>query len=235
MQLVESDGDQLRVAELRLRRRGSPLEFLLFPMIHIGSPEFYAEVDRRLAAVDLIVAEGVGPSRTTDVLTSTYRSLVGGRSGLVVQGRPGAGSGVPVINPDSGGAEFEERWRTVPAWQRGVTWVGARSLTAAVRVFGPDAVLPFVLRELQDWSLDDLPTNEEVLDESFADVGRVVLDERDDRLMGALHQIVETRSRDTATVAVVYGADHLRAVTRELSRCYRYRVRAGEWLTVLRF
>jgi len=75
VQIVEVTEESVRAVELRLCRPDGALQFLLYPMIHIGDPEFYADVSRRLALADVIVAEGVGDTMTTFGLTSAYRML----------------------------------------------------------------------------------------------------------------------------------------------------------------
>lgn len=55
---------------------GTPLGFVLFPMIHLATPAFYADVMTRLAGCQLIVAEGgLGAERTAggQALTLSYR------------------------------------------------------------------------------------------------------------------------------------------------------------------
>ncbi len=204
VQIVEANDAAVRVAELRLRRRDTALQFVLYPMLHVGSPEFYRDVTRRLAAADVIVIEGVGPGRTASRLTSGYRAMArDAQLNLMVQyidlnALPGQ-----VICPDSSAEEFESRWRTVPWWQRAATMATVTSLATAQRLLGS--------RWLED------------------------LDERDQRLISALSELHERRSGESITVAVVYGARHMRAVVRELARQYGYRVRSAGWLTVTTF
>jgi hypothetical protein len=50
----------VRSAALRLTRRESPLQFLIFPMVHIGESSFYAAVTSRVRHTDLIVAVRAG-------------------------------------------------------------------------------------------------------------------------------------------------------------------------------
>ena len=59
MQFIEKNSFNVRSAVYHLKKDGASLEFLLLPMAHVGSKEFYNEVSRRLAACDLILAEGV--------------------------------------------------------------------------------------------------------------------------------------------------------------------------------
>jgi hypothetical protein len=50
MQILENSviGTRSAVLRLRLRRRGSELEFVVSPVLHVAMPEFYQEVTRRL-------------------------------------------------------------------------------------------------------------------------------------------------------------------------------------------
>ena len=228
MQIVEAADGWMRVAELRLRRRGTALEFVLYPMVHVGLPEFYAEVSHRLAGVDVVVAEGVRGGRTIRGLSSAYRELADPELGLVLQ-RIDLPPDVPVVRPDSSGAEFDTRWRTVPLTQRTVAWLGIGYLRAGHRLLGAR----WHLHQMGDMSLNDLPTNEEILLEAeLEDLDRVVLHERDERLLRALTEIHEQRSDEDLVVAVVYGADHMRAVAYGLG-ALGYRVYAAEWLTAI--
>jgi hypothetical protein len=49
MQLVEASSFAVRSAVIQLRRPDTPLGFVLFPMIHLATPAFYADVRTRLA------------------------------------------------------------------------------------------------------------------------------------------------------------------------------------------
>ena len=234
MQIVEANDFSVRVAELRLRRRGSPMQFMLYPMLHVGSPAFYLDVTERLRAVDLIVAEGVdGPSRAGEQLTASYRHIAADESlGLVVQHLSLSELGIPVIRPDVSGAQFDARWRTVSRRQRGLVWAVGRSITAAQRLLGSR----FLQLGISQMSLDDLPSQTEILaPDLLPDVDRIVLDERDDLLVAALDELHQRRSHEPITVAVGYGAMHMRAVVNELSRRYGYVANGGDWLTVMVF
>lgn len=93
MQFIEKNSFNVRSAIYHLKKDGAGLEFLLFPMIHVGSKEFYEEVSRRLTACDLILAEGVN-SRKVNLLTFSYRivkkirrmDLVTQQEGMIVSG-----------------------------------------------------------------------------------------------------------------------------------------------------
>ncbi len=75
MQYLESSVLGLRSAAITLKRRTTPMRFLLLPMVHIGERSFYATVSDRLRGCDLIVAEGT-PSRTSPIQTWMSRLRV---------------------------------------------------------------------------------------------------------------------------------------------------------------
>jgi hypothetical protein len=232
VQIVEANDAWVRVAELDLRRRDTPLRFVLYPMLHVGSRDFYQEVARRLAQVEVVVTEGVGPSRAASMLTSTYRAMADDlRLRLVVQNIDYGSLPGQVICPDIPGEEFQVRWQKVPRWQRAATLGITGSVNALQRIFGSR----WLQLMLEDSSLEDLPSNEEVLQpQLLPDLERMLVDERDQRLVQALDDLHERRAGEPITVAVVYGAQHIRAVVTGLGR-HGYRVHSGDWLTVLEF
>lgn len=229
MQVIEVTGYAVRSAVITLRRRETPLKFVLFPMMHVASPAFYRDVAKRLAGCDLIVTEGVrGRSAQVGALTMAYRFAPRrARNGLVEQSYSTLlPADVPTINPDVSAAEFAAQLRELPRWMH---W----GLVAVAPVFG----LLFALRgprAFMDESLvvEDLPPTrraelmqDDRLDEVFGG-------ERDRRLLDALGKIHEQRQDESITVAVVYGAGHMPNVAAGMSQRYGYRPRDGEWLTV---
>ncbi|AXH91648.1 hypothetical protein AB0N38_07505 [Micromonospora aurantiaca] len=232
MQIIEHSVLGTRSAVLRLRRPGSRLEFLVFPMLHVASPAFYAAVTKRLRECDLLVVEGVsGRSAVGSALTLTYRAMPANRrSGLVTDPIPYASLGVEVLNPDVSAAEFAQGWRAMPLRYRLQMWL----------------VIPFVMvmqffggtRRLlsPEIEMSDLPsaTDERYADHEFTEhAERAFGGERDERLLAALSELIGTRSAERIDVAVVYGAGHVPAIVRGLFELHGYRPRAAEWLTVL--
>jgi hypothetical protein len=47
-------------AVIRLRRKDTPLQFVVYPMVHMAKPTFYADVTNRLRNAQVVVVEGVG-------------------------------------------------------------------------------------------------------------------------------------------------------------------------------
>jgi hypothetical protein len=208
---------------------GSPLEFVIYPMIHIGEPRYYAEVTERLRSFDLIVAEGVaGRSATVDALTGAYRPAArSNRLGLVVQDIDYAAVGVPLVASDLSAQAFDARWkRRVPWWQ-----------TAAVRVAGPAVGLWMqhiaTRRDIAEaLDMGDFPTLAELEAEALLDgVSNVTMDQRNARLLSAIRKVHHEHSDEPLRVAIVWGAHHMRAVTTELY-ALGYRGSDSEWVTV---
>jgi len=232
MQIIEHSILGTRSAVLRLRRPGSRLEFVLFPMLHVASPEFYAAVARRLRRCDLLVVEGVsGRSVLTWAITLTYRVMPANkRSGLVVDNIAYRSLGVELLNPDVSTAEFAEGWRAMPLRYRLLMWCVV-PIVAVAQFFGGTRRLlsPEV-------DLNDLPSakDERYSDSEFTDhLERTFGGDRDERLLVALSELVRTRSSERIDVAVVYGAGHVPAIVRGLMARHGYRPRTAEWLTVL--
>src|SRR4051812_2972494 len=102
MQIIEVTGMGVRSAVINLQRRETPLRFVLFPMVHIGRPEFFAAVGARAGRCALVVAEGRGRSQPKVTLPGlAYRLLRRHRrSRLVIQDIREDTLGVPVVRPD---------------------------------------------------------------------------------------------------------------------------------------
>jgi hypothetical protein len=229
VQLIEVNGYAVRSAVIMMRRKDTPLRFMLFPMVHVASPDFYAQVRARLADCDLIVLEGIkGKSRRAAMLTLAYRfAPMRRRNGLVVQTQANVlPPGVPVLSPDLTAAEAMDELRKLP---RSMYWLLLLSAPLFGLVFamrGPRAFLD------EDLVVEDLPSTARA--EMLADdpASHALLDRRDAQLLETLRQIHAERCQEPITVAVVYGADHMPAVAHGLLSDHGYHPRDGEWITV---
>ena len=59
-----------------------------------------------------------------------------------------------------------------------------------------------------------------------------ILDARDERLISRLREQLDEPSNESKRLAVVYGADHMRAVLRELTKSRGFYAQHGDWLTI---
>jgi hypothetical protein len=229
MQIIEVTGFGVRSAVITMRRGDTPLRFVLFPMLHVASPAFYAQVRTRLEGCDVIVAEGIrGHSRQVGALTLAYRFAPRRRrNGLVEQKDaivlPAA---VPLLNPDVTAAQATADLKSLPRWMYALLLVAAPVFGLVFTVRGPRAFLD------TDLEVDDLPKTSRA--EALADgpVIEALTARRDRLLLDALGEIHTERSGEPITIAVVYGAGHIPAVAAGLRDRYGYRPREAEWLTV---
>jgi hypothetical protein len=232
MQIIENSVTGTRSAVLRLTHRDARLQFLIFPMIHVARPRFYADVAERLRRCDLLVVEGVrGRSVWAWAFTLTYRIVrANRRSGLVVDDIPYASLGVPMVNPDVTVDELARGWRATPLRYRLMMWCVIPVVVVATFFGGRRALLS------RDVEINDLPSESEqefhdsVFGEHFR---RTFGGSRDERLLASLVEIYRARAGEHIEVAIVYGAGHVPAIVRGLADRLGYRVRSGEWLTVL--
>jgi hypothetical protein len=229
VQIIEVTGLGVRSAAIRLRRRDTALQFVLYPMIHMARPQFYRDVTARLRRAQLIVVEGVHGGRMSPLfraLTLSYRVLgFNRRARLVEQDIDYKALGVPIIRPDVSADEFRADWRRVPWRERMMMWL-ALPVVILIRLFGGTGAI--WTRAL---ALDDLPTPaEEAMAEVMPEVDAAFLDRRDARLLEALYALHEQRCDEAIEVAVVYGAGHVRAIVRGLADTYGYKPRSADWI-----
>ena len=229
MQFIEKNSFNVRSAVYRLKKEGSALEFLIFPMIHVGSPDFYEEISRRLASCDLILAEGV-KSRRGNLLTLSYRivrhirrmDLITQQDGMRVESFR-----AKILNADIDGAAFDERWSSLPLSLRAQLIVLIPIFVVYLFLFGTRETLA------ENIALDDLPSSDELLleYEDFEPLDSLLIDERDRILIEHVARL-EDQQGGARKIGIVYGARHMRNMIRFLMQKLNYRVDKAEWVKV---
>ena len=229
MQFIEKNSFNVRSAVYRLKKDGSALEFLIFPMIHVGSAEFYDEISKRLASCDLILAEGV-KSRRGNLLTLSYRivkhikrmDLVTQQDGMRVESFR-----AKILNADIEGEAFDERWSSLPISLRVQLFVLVPIFVVYLFLFGTRETLA------ENLALDDLPSSEEILseDDDFEPLDALIIDERDRRLIEHIARL-ENQQNGARQIGIVYGARHMRNTIRFLMQKLNYRIAKAEWVKV---
>jgi hypothetical protein len=230
MQFIEKNSFNVRSAIYRLEKDGQGLEFILFPMIHIGSQEFYDDVSDRLAKCDLILAEGVD-SRKASLLTRSYRIVKRiRRMDLVTQqeGMKVASFRDKLRNADMEVRAFDERWSSIPLALRAQIFFLVPVYVIYLFLFGTRETIA------ENIAVEDLPSSNEVLlqDDDFDKLDALLIDERDRRLIRNIANLDEANGKDKKTVGVVFGAMHMRNVTSFLLHKLKYRIAKAEWVTV---
>lgn len=215
MQILESSSLGLRSARLALRKVGSSVSVTLFPMVHIGESRFYGEAFDEAFSHDVVLVEGVR-SAVTRNLTRSYRWIDLERLELVHQPKtpPQAAVTARIITADLSTAEFEQQWRMVPLRYRAIFLVLAPLYGIYLRLLGSRQIIA------QRMSLEDLASAEESLnwDPEFESVENAILHARDARLIECLRDELDDKSGARKRIAIIYGARHMRAVLRELTR-----------------
>ena len=229
MQFIEKNSFNVRSAVYLLKKDGSALEFLIFPMIHVGSTEFYDEISKRLASCDLILAEGV-KSRRANVLTLSYRivrhirrmDLVTQQDGMRIECLH-----EKILRADIDSAAFDERWSRLPISLRAQLLVLVPIFVVYLFLFGTRETLA------ENIALDDLPSPEEILsdNEDSEPLESLIIDERDRILIEHIARL-EDQQHEAKLIGIVYGAGHMRSTMRFLMQKLNYRIAKSEWVKV---
>ncbi|HEV8332545.1 MAG TPA: hypothetical protein VGQ22_14055 [Steroidobacteraceae bacterium] len=197
-------------------------------MIHAGAAEYYAEISRRLATCDVVLFEGVRSPQSW-LLTRSYAIAARRkRLGLVLQsdGLDYALVKSRGVHADVSAEQFAAAWAKVPVVQR-----------LAILTFAPlYGVWVFLTGTRESigrrMSTEEVESNKDVdFLESMPEFQEALVASRDAKLVEDLSSAVE-RNGANKRIAVIYGAGHMRAVSRLLTGKYQYRVVESEWITV---
>lgn len=228
MQLLESSMLGLRSARQRLTSPNSPVTVTLFPMVHVGEAGFFEKVYADAFAHDAVLTEGVR-SAIGRHLARSYRWIESSRLGLIVQPPFPAADSVSarVVHADLAGAEFDAEWRRVPLYLRLLMILAAPAMGLWLRWF---ASRESIGRRL---GIDDYRSRDETLswNPEHGALFHSILDARDIRLVETLRTELDRADKAKRTLAIVFGAAHMRAVFGELGR-RGFRSVESEWLTI---
>jgi hypothetical protein len=227
MQLIEVSEIGVRAGIVRLVSPKAKLEWLMFPMIHLGEHDYYRQVEEKLNTCDLVLAEGVD-SRIVSALTRSYRLAADPQANLVVQpDTKAAREHMSIQQSDISGSEFDSAWRKMPLGLR----LGVPLLAPLYGLW-----LRFVA-DPESWQsklgVDDLPTNEDVLLEGqFPELTNLVMHRRNQHLFHQIAAVQERWRDEPKVVGVAWGAKHIGAVVQFLNDRWAYFARSAEWVTV---
>jgi len=233
MQFIEKSYCGVRSAAYTLSKQGSGLQFLLLPMIHVGTREYYEQVRARLATCDLILAEGVD-SKNVRILTNWYGivrrakgiDLVTQEEALLLKGLTGK-----IVNADMKVDAFDKGWSGLPLPLRTLRLAAGPVLASYLLLFGTREMIA------ERMGIDDLPSRDELLnqDDYFDKVDDLIVDERDKVVLSHITRLDQAASTQKQLVAVLFGARHMRAVSALLLHRLGYRIAQSEWITVFDF
>ena len=219
----------LRAACYRLRSEEYTAVFLLFPMIHIGTPEYYRDVFSRLSECDIVLFEGLASFRAR-LLATSYRWVARRpRLNLATQseGLKLADLAVRLVHADVAGKEFKKRWQQISMGKR-------VALMCMSPIYGFWLYLTASRKSLgKHLGLEDLPSRDSTLHQDGSSaIEQAFLGSRDQKLVSRIDDVMhdEVASR---TIGVVYGAAHMRAVIQHLMSRRNYHVASCDWMTVM--
>lgn len=229
LQLVESNLFGLRAACYRLGHATSTVEFVVCPMIHIGTQAYYDSVRAVLDECDEVIFEGLRSFRTR-LITASYRWLTHRRRlALVTQSQALRMDQLSarLVHADVSGSEFADDWRQI-------AWHHRLALLTAAPAYGLWLYLTATRASIgKRQGVDDLRSRNDILrDELVPGFDAAIFDRRDERLIAAI-EAARARSGSGRKVAIVYGAAHMRAALEHLMSRHGYRVADSRWLTVM--
>jgi hypothetical protein len=232
MAYIEKNGSTLQVVIHHLKKSGEGLEFVLFPMIHLGTQEFYDAVSQRLAACDLILAEGIIKSTRASFITLPYRLAAKSvRLNLLTQQRGLRTSSLKdkLIQSDLDGPSFNQRWSKLRPLLRIM-------LLLTIPLSGLHLFF-FANRErLANYILGkDSSATDERPYEDLENFSRLLGGDRNQRLIQHIKLLYDMRRNENIKVGVPWGAKHMSRILKFLLNRLGYRVIARERLTVFEF
>lgn len=229
MQFIEKNSFSLRTAIYSLKHKESSLEFMLFPMVHVGEPQYYEEINSLLSKCEVILYEGVR-SRITKLITLSYRLLAKKKGiGLIAQNealRLGELS-AELVHADMSTEMFEAEWARLPLKLRILMLLASPIVGLFQKLFGKKLFLALI------GNVNDLPDGNGCSSED-SQFSKLIITERDKFLINKIEEQLCTRT-NKATVGIVYGAKHIPAVAYLLLNKHKYHVASAQWVTVASF
>jgi len=227
MQIVEKSHFGLRSAQIRLICEGKP-DFVILPMMHVASEAFFLDVRERANACDHVLIEGVRSPKAAQVVP--YKKVAKGvKNGLYLQSWYHNREACPEWeNADIDRDEFDKLLARTPLWVRMLFFVAR-------------FILPIYIRNAADLirrthSIEDNHSREDRgydLEESFGSAfSHLIMTRRDQILAQRCDQLISERK--VKSIAVIWGAAHVRVLVRHLIYKQGYSIRAMEWMTLLR-
>ena len=217
----------LRAARMVFRSRSSPVSITLFPLIHVGDKCFYDEIYKDAFSHDVVLVEGID-SPTSRNLTRSYRWINFENLDLVLQPRAPTQESVRsrIIHADLSATEFEKLWKTIPIYLRITLFVAPIILGVYRKLFATRASISSKM------CLEDRLSSDEILnwDLSIESLNDSLLYARDSQLLKCMAE--EIIGPGEKTIAIVYGALHMRAVIRELTT-RNFRCAEARWQTII--
>ncbi|GLY07907.1 MULTISPECIES: hypothetical protein [Actinoplanes] len=221
MQLTEMSVVGFRTSVTVFQRPGGGLRWVIIPTIHMGHADYFWAIWQRLRSCQAVIAEIADGPSSTGMLYADAMRLARQRASrdLVPQDIDYGALGVPIIFPDEYLAPPPDPERRISREER-----------LLVRIRKPFLALEMALTGDGDWF-----GNRQNLDlYDSTEVERDATDiEREELLLGVLHEIDGEFAAEDMEVAVVFGALHMPTVVRDLIRLGHRVMPGAQWLTAI--
>jgi hypothetical protein len=220
MQVTEMSEMGFRTSVTVFQRPAGGMRWVIIPTIHMGHADYYWAIWQRLRSCQAVIAEiWDGPSSTGMAYANAMR-LTRQRASrdLVPQDIDYGALGVPIIFPDGYLVPDADPDRRMSVEER----VNATVMT-------PFLALHMVLTGEGHWLASSSP---DIHDHTVFQTD-VYDAKRDELLLGAMLEIDGEFNAEDLEVAVVFGALHIPAVVRELTKLGYREMPGTQWLTAI--
>jgi len=233
LDFIEKNLFGVRAANLIFSSNKSKVEIHIFPMVHVGSSNYYNQISSKLRNHDFIIFEGV-KSRRGWFLSASYRYLTKNKKLGLVEQRKALNLKEfkdKLIHGDVDEKSFNHAWKTIPLYFRTIILLFSPLYGLYLMVTATRESLS------EDLVITDLKSSDEIINwsEKYERFDNIILRDRDKRLIDVLSKTIECEKENNVKVAIVYGALHMRAITRYIMDHYNYQVKDSEWITVFDF
>lgn len=230
MQFIEKNSLNVRSAIYYLKNDDSKSEFILCPMIHVGTRMYYDDIRERLTKCNLILAEGVN-SKKASLLTLSYRIVRKiRRMDLITQseGMKLSTFREKILNTDMAGNSFDEHWSALPLTLRAQIFITVPLFVVYLFLFGTRNIIA------ENIAVQDLPSRDDILleNEKYEKLDDLLLEKRDRTLLHNIEKLHSEEHPEKLIVGVVYGARHMRNAISFLSNKLHYKITKAEWVKV---
>lgn len=228
MQFIEKNSFNVRSALYSMEKADSNTKFLLLPMVHIGTRAYYEQVTEKINKCDLVLLEGV-KSKRAGLLTLSYRVVrLIKRMDLVTQQEALDITSFrnKILSADIKGEEFDHKWQSQAIWFRLQIYLMLPVYILYLMCFGTRQLIA------EQMAVDDLQSSDEILfsDKHTEKLDDILLNERDKIVVKCISNLLVRN--DSLTIAVVFGASHMRRIVEYLYGEQGFRITNSEWLTV---
>lgn len=230
MQFLESSALGLRAGVYELKSPKNDLEFTIFPMIHIGDPEYYSNIKSYLMDCDNIIYEGVN-SRKVWLMTQSYKIITRKKSlNLVTQKEALNLKELPInlIHGDVTNSQFNSSWKNIPFYYKSL-------LLVIAPLYGIYSYLTSTRETIakghtvdDNTAFNNLPTNKASIAHREAIRGS-----RDKQLIRTVEKHINKLGHTKSRTAIIYGANHMPAVMHFLTQECNYKVKKSEWIKAI--